>query len=430
VKSLYDIYKQVLSLLSGNSREIAAIAMKLTFAFLSFIIIFVVARISGASVTGDYAFAVATASMVSLLATLGLDQIAVRMIGGDLREGRRDLALAALFAVARTIAPVALALALILMVASPYAALVGASMEAMMAVSVSVVAFPLLRLAVVTLRATGKILISQFLDGAHSVTMLVGLGGMILVGDGTLSAALTAALYSTGIVFSAIIAWALLYREIRDWPRGVKFEGRLLASSWPILIAAFCHSFTQWIVLAQLGAEFGSAQVGAYRVANQVVMIIALMLTTIESLVNPQLAGDFRIGDIQGAWRRHRRASALMLVAAFFPVLLCLIAPHHILGLFGPEFGIATVALMIMSAGQIVNVLTGPIGGMMIMSGRERISLWLSIAGLITAVLLSVALIPVYGLVGAAIAGASATILRNIAAYIFMRRVLKVTGVD
>jgi O-antigen/teichoic acid export membrane protein len=66
-------------------------------------------------------------------------------------------------------------------------------------------------------------------------------------------------------------------------------------------------------------------------------------------------------------------------------------------------------------------VATGPIGGMMVMSGRERILLYLSVTGLLIAVLLSVVLVPTIGLVGAAIASVAATIFRNIFCYVYMR---------
>lgn len=404
----------------------AAIVIKLGSAFFSFVIVFIVARESGAAVTGDYAIALATSQLLALVAVLGLDQILTRAIGGDLREGRPDLARAALMAVVPPVGLVAGALAIITYVAAPLATFIDAPPAAMRAVALSVFAFPLLRIAVVSLRAAGALLVSQILDGAHSLLMLSVIGCLVVIGDVPIDAVLLAALYSGAVVLSMVLAWALLRQRTRSWPKGAENTSPLLSRSWPVLLSAVGHSFTNWFVLAAVGAIMVSADVGAFRVANQIVLLIAMMVATVETLVNPQLAGDFRAGDIAGAWRRHRRTSFIMLLAAAAPVALCLLFPRTILSLFGPEFAGASTALMILAGGQLANIATGPIGGIMIMSGHERLSLQLSMIGLVIAVALCVTLVPSVGLVGAASAIAVAMIARNAIAYIVMRRRLPV----
>ena len=406
--------------------QIGALMMKLAGAFLSFLIIFLVARSSGASVTGDYAMAVLTANMSSLLAMLGLDQIVTRAIGGDLREKRPDLARAALFATVRIVAPLSVVLAMALFIAAPLATSINASPAAMRAVAVAVFAYPMLRISVVSLRANGSILWSQFFDAAHNILILAAVVLLLVSHPMPIGAALLAGIYSAALLAMMAAAWAVLLYQIRDWPAGAKNRVRLLGNSWPLLIAGFCQASTAWIIFAIIGAWLNSAEVGAYRVVGQVVTIIALMLTTIEALVSPDLAGDFRVNDVKGAWRRHRKASYLMLLAAAGPVLACMLAPKYILHMFGAEFVSAAGALMVLSGAQIVNVLTGPIGSVMVMSGHERLSLVLSICALIISVTACALLVPVLGLIGAAMASASALVLRNILAYAIMRRKLRV----
>ncbi|MGB3808230.1 MAG: oligosaccharide flippase family protein [Erythrobacter sp.] len=404
--------------------EMAAIAIKLTSAFFSFLIVFLVARTSGAAVTGNYALAIATATLLSLIAVLGLDQIVTRAIGGDLREDRPDLARAALNAAVRRVAPVAMFLALATYFAAPLATYIAAPPDAIRAIAVAVIAFPLLKLAVVSLRASGSVFWSQLFDGAHSLILIGILASLLLFSDVPINSVLVASMYSVAVATSMAAAWLMLRFRTRDWPKGARNASPMLSRSWPILAAGVGHAFVNWFVLAYVGAVLSSADVGAFRVAFQVVMLIAMMTTTIEALVNPQLAGDFRIKDIDGAWRRHRRMTLVMLLVSAPPVAICLILPEPVLTLFGPEFTIATTALVVLAAGQLANVLTGPIGGVMIMSGHERLSLVLSITGLVVAVGLSVALTPVFGLVGAATAAAGAIVTRNLAAYVIMRRKL------
>jgi O-antigen/teichoic acid export membrane protein len=83
--------------------------------------------------------------------------------------------------------------------------------------------------------------------------------------------------------------------------------------------------------------------------------------------------------------------------------------------LFGPEFAIAGPALGIMAAGQASRIVTGPIGGLLMMAGRERLALYINIVGLALLVGLAWWLVPVLGLEGAAIAHAVAVAFRNFA---------------
>ncbi len=278
----------------------------------------------------------------------------------------------------------------------------------------------------VSLRANGSILWSQFFDAAHNILILAAVVLLLVSHPMPIGAALLAGIYSAALLAMMVAAWAVLLYQIRDWPAGAKNRVRLLGNSWPLLIAGFCQASTAWIIFAIIGAWLNSAEVGAYRVVGQVVTIIALMLTTIEALVSPDLAGDFRVNDVKGAaaapkgvlpdavgcgrpgaspacWRRNTSSTCS-----------------------AQEFVSAAGALMVLSGAQIVNVLTGPIGSVMVMSGHERLSLVLSICALIISVTACALLVPVLGLIGAAMASASALVLRNILAYAIMRRKLRV----
>jgi O-antigen/teichoic acid export membrane protein len=409
-------------LFAENSATIAALVLKLLGAFFSFVTIFIVARVSGAAVTGDYAMAVATAGVVSLLAALGLEQVTVRLMGGFLRENRLDLARAALTAVLRRVFPLSIAAALILFLLAPMIETLNVSGEALRSASLSVVAWSLLRVGVQALRATGSVIASQFLDSAHNLLIVIAILYVIYVGEFAISATMLGYFYSFSVIAVSALTWLVLWRRVGAWPEGKLEERARPTSNWPLLATALCHSLTQWIVLAYVGAYAGSADLGAFRVASQVVVIIALMVTTIEALVSPQFAGDFKVTDIALAWRRHRRTTILMGVAAGPPLIICVLAAGPLLNVVGPQFGVAAPALMIMAIAQIVNIATGPIGQMMVMSGNERLNWHLAVAGLVVAAVLSYLLVPRFPLVGAALATSLALVARNLIAFVTMKR--------
>lgn len=84
------------------------------------------------------------------------------------------------------------------------------------------------------------------------------------------------------------------------------------------------------------------------------------------------------------------------------------------LALFGPGFPAGAPALAILALGQFVNVACGSVGTVLIMTGHERLVVRrISVAAAANAIL-SAALIPIWGAIGAAIGSATSTILWNV----------------
>jgi O-antigen/teichoic acid export membrane protein len=85
-------------------------------------------------------------------------------------------------------------------------------------------------------------------------------------------------------------------------------------------------------------------------------------------------------------------------------VLCLLFAEQSITAIFGPEYLPASASLVILVVGQLVTAATGAVGYVLMMGGKERPWLWLSLAALAADVVLNVLLIPPFGLAGAAAA--------------------------
>ena len=409
----------------ANAESFFAVGIKINGAVLSFLVTFAIARISGATVTGYYAMALVTVNMVATVGIIGLDLILVRVVAGELRMGRRDLAWAGLRDVTRLVASFSFLLSVLVFFLADYASEVGVDNATMRAIAPAILANTLLRIAVVSLRADGSILFSQFLDSAHNITLVLVLGLYILASGTDFISAATLAMFYTGVMYlSAIVGWVSLLRRTRTWERGAVNTHPLLKASWKVLVTGTGQALTAWVIYAQLGALVGSEEVGAYRVAGQIVMTIQLMTVTLSGISAPEIAGHFRAGDVEGAWRTYKKTTILMIVAASVPSLVCLLAPHLLLSIFGPEFVIAASALMIMALGQIVSAAVGPMGTMSVMSGNEMLSMKLSILFLILAGGFAALIIPIYGLVGAAIASATATIGRSLLTAIVLRKKL------
>jgi O-antigen/teichoic acid export membrane protein len=109
-----------------------------------------------------------------------------------------------------------------------------------------------------------------------------------------------------------------------------------------------------------------------------------------------------------------RNSIKLMLFVASPIILLFLVFPGWVMSLFGPEFKEGAHILMILTAGQFINIAVGSVGPLLIMTGNEisvRNSIFFSA---LCCVMLNAFLIPVYGITGAAIANTFSLIIANL----------------
>ena len=82
--------------------------------------------------------------------------------------------------------------------------------------------------------------------------------------------------------------------------------------------------------------------------------------------------------------------------------------------LFGPQYTSGQTALVLLSLGQLVNIVAGPVAGLLTMTGHERDVVMGVGLGTGANLALSLILIPLWGINGAACAAAASLILWNV----------------
>jgi O-antigen/teichoic acid export membrane protein len=109
-----------------------------------------------------------------------------------------------------------------------------------------------------------------------------------------------------------------------------------------------------------------------------------------------------------------------MLLAVTPLLAIMMIFPESILRLFGPDFTNGAPMLRLLSIGQFINVGTGSVGYLLMMTGHERIfSLNITLATVVN-LCLCFWLIPAMGSFGAAIATAVPLALMNLLSAYFV----------
>ena len=163
-----------------------------------------------------------------------------------------------------------------------------------------------------------------------------------------------------------------------------------------------------------LGLQLSPDEVGPLFAALRTSMLLSLFLMAANMIAAPLIARDLALGNLP----KVQRLCTFIAIAVGIPTLavylgLCLFG-SNVLELFGPEFGEARAALIVLSTGYLVSALAGPNSQVMEMAGAERKYLRiLAITTLISLLSLPL-LVAMFGATGAAMGIAGGMIASNI----------------
>lgn len=229
--------------------------------------------------------------------------------------------------------------------------------------------------------------------------------------------------YLAGTVITLLIGTVLWRKGIAGKEQAENFPRReLMASSNPLFAVAAIQLILLWASTLILGIFHPSEAVGIFSAANRTAKLLAFVLLAMNLIAAPKFSALYRAGDLE-AIERIARGSAKLLAIVALPLLLVIVAfPKQIMTIFGPGFSSGWPALVIIAIGHYINVATGLVSSLLMMTGNERYMRNVMIITAAVALTLNLVLTPVYGVNGAAIALATALAVQNITATLLVRR--------
>ncbi len=414
--------KTISRALDGHMKEILskgalAFLLKMTGAGLAFGFHITLARLLGASGAGLYFLALTIITLVSVVGRLGTDNSVTRYVAANASEQAWGAVKGVVRHATRLTLATSILLSLILAIlAEPIANLLFSEPE---------LAQPLRYMALAVVPLAWMTILASALQGLRNVADSMMIQSVLVPFS---SFALVFLLIPVFGVSGAVMAYvlgvtvALLYGILR-WRKSTAlhrftspvFEVRdLMKSSYPLLGAMLIQQLTMALPVLLLGVWASSSEVGLFSAANRAAMLVGLVLIAANSIIAPKMATLYRQGDMEGLGRVTRHSALLLTMMALPVILIFLLAPHWVMSLFGAEFTGAWLMLVIMALGQLVNVMTGSVGFLLMMTGREKSYLRANFVALAICVLLSVALIPWLGGIGASTAAAASLAIVNL----------------
>ena len=150
-----------------------------------------------------------------------------------------------------------------------------------------------------------------------------------------------------------------------------------------------------------LNALTSTAAVGLYSVA---VMLMELTRTTADSIAQVTLHRQMR-GDHESATALTVRTARLAALLAFGSVgLMCVAAPFLVPAVYGPAFGGAVAPLLALAPGLVALGATRTLGSFLLRLHRPLVTSGLAVVALSANVVLNLIMIPMWGIVGCAVA--------------------------
>jgi O-antigen/teichoic acid export membrane protein len=188
----------------------------------------------------------------------------------------------------------------------------------------------------------------------------------------------------------------------------------LLGAAAPIWLATLASILISRVDRIILPAFRPAEVVGVYQAASQFSTLFPIILSVFNLAYSPILAARFKMGtsnELNTLYRAGTKWGIFLSLPAF--VVLFVVPEALLVTVFGTAFAGGAQMLQVLMIGQLVNVCTGASGTTLIMTGQERSLARIAWAALLFSLLVSFALIPRLGAIGAAIAASTAQVLLN-----------------
>lgn len=386
----------------GFSLRIAGAAAQFGFTVL-------LARFYGAEGMGAYTLALSVTVIASAVSRWGMDQAALKNIAVYADTNAWAEAKTAFASALAAILITGTVVTLFLFLLSPWITETFFSnrqlVELMRIMVLSIVPFALLNLLAESFRAVKRVAANTAVQ-VVAVPLLMLAGLFFLYRSGSTQVIHAAYIYLLACV--AVSAGALVY-----WCRLLRGkEGYMSPSRHVIRDLLRMAGPMAWTTIIGIGMSFSETlllgvfrtveEVGIYSAALRVALLVNFVLVAFNTILAPKIASLFHNDERVEIERlaSHSVMVMLMMTAPLF--ILCFGFPEKVLSLFGPEFIAGSVTLMVLACGQLLNVMTGPVNIMLLMTGHELEAKRNRIISAVTGVVAGLTLIPQFGIAGAA----------------------------
>jgi len=230
-------------------------------------------------------------------------------------------------------------------------------------------------------------------------------------------------------IITSFIAFHLARKTLKKLfgaPQKFKFDLRNLlfasATSWLSVVAnAFMLQIGRFLV----GRYSTIEDVGIYVAAQSIALTLNLFLVSVTPVLVPQIAKLYAEKKSDELTRIFSTTTRWTVLAALPVAMVLIIGRGTVMSAFGEQFAEGGSLLVILVLGQLCGAGTGPTMRLLDMAGRQAVHLRVGVAVLLSYSVLGMWVIPVFGVLGAAVLSALASAGLFLSLAVLATRVLK-----
>tara|TARA_Y100000385_G_scaffold249459_1_gene270843 strand:+ start:15225 stop:16562 length:1338 start_codon:yes stop_codon:yes gene_type:complete len=382
----------------------------------------------GAFVFGQYVTALLIVEILSIISRLGIDTALVRFISRYVHKGASSLINQLFFKSIALVTLSAVVFTLLLLFFSDYIAnFMNLDEEYLLIVSFSFIPLVLFHMNTQAIRGLKQMMSFSFLNNV-AITLFTFILMVVLVAFSS-SEKLPIYAYVMSVfvmTISSYFLWFFHRAKIVDSKQN-NSESELSTKalfkvSIPLLLGQSMMLIMGKVDLFMLANMTSSDKVGIYNIVLKLSMLAYMGLMAVNSIAAPKFSEIHSSGDIDALKKIVQQSTKTIFWVTFPVILLFLIFPDTILGVFGDEFKLAVMALIILSISKMFSAISGSVGTFLQMVGKQNVFQNILIFTAIINIVLNYTLIPKYGIDGAAFASAISGVIWNVLMIIYIKK--------
>lgn len=209
-----------------------------------------------------------------------------------------------------------------------------------------------------------------------------------------------------GELFALLLSLKYLFQRLpSERPVYVRKEHKdVLKVASVMIVSGFSVVLYTQADLLIVGKFDSSEAVGIYGVVSRLVTFIAFSLGAFSTIIPPILA-KVHISNNIDEMRRVVRESTRWILSISMPICLIFVLEGEVFlkYVYGDVFAKGYLALVILSAGQLINAASGLVGWLLQMTGHHKVFMKITIFWGVCNIVLNIILVPRFGIIGAAV---------------------------
>ncbi len=379
----------------------------------------IISKKYGAEGIGLYNLSVRTISLMTIISTLGIGTSILRYIGQFNQKGSEGKLKLLFRHSVQLVLPFSVILGISLFLASD---LIANELfhnikytKLLRILSITIPFMVILNISVQFIRGLKSIKISETLRSLTrpiiNITLLISIGLFIH------HYLLPVFTFAVALIITTIFSVCYIYIKLHNIQKTSQIsftKNELLKTSFPMLIIAIFTFLQTNISIYFLEAYTSTDQVGIFSVSLRLASLITLVLLAVNTIAAPKFSELYWANNHRELQKVIFFSTKLIFIFSSIIAITIILLANTTLNLFGEIFTQGKVVLIILCIGSIINSFTGSVQLLLNMTGLQNTLRNIILLIFPVNIFLSITLIPMYGIIGAALVSTIVISLVNI----------------